>query len=67
MIEILVNGEKRHVVDDQNVAGLLEELGFGKRRVAVELNFEIVPRDRYVARQLCHGDKLEIVQAIGGG
>ena len=66
-MEIVVNGEKRYTADGQNIAGLLDELRFGEKRVAVELNFEIVPRDRYAERRLHDGDRLEIVQAIGGG
>ncbi|KAF0190717.1 MAG: sulfur carrier protein [Gammaproteobacteria bacterium] len=66
-MEIIVNGEKRRAADGLNLAGLLDELGFGEKRVAVELNLEILPRDRHAGYRLRDGDRLEIVQAIGGG
>ncbi|NLD00586.1 MAG: sulfur carrier protein ThiS, partial [Gammaproteobacteria bacterium] len=50
-----------------SVAGLIEHLQLAGRRVAVELNFEIVPRSLYETTLLKEGDALEIVHAIGGG
>jgi sulfur carrier protein len=49
------------------VASLLADTGHGERRVAVEVNREIVPRSRHVQHELHDGDRVEIVQAIGGG
>ncbi len=49
------------------MAGLIEHLQLAGRRVAVELNFEIVPRSMYEATLLKEGDAVEIVHAIGGG
>jgi sulfur carrier protein len=37
------------------------------KRVAVEINRDIVPRSRHATHRLCEGDRVEIVQAIGGG
>jgi sulfur carrier protein len=67
MIEIIVNGERRSVPEPTTVAALLSELALGDKRVAVERNGEIVPRSQHDDRRLAHGDRIEIVHAIGGG
>jgi len=67
MIEIFINGEGRQVPDALTAAQLIEELGLGGRRVAMEVNEEIVPRSAYGAHRLRPGDRIEIVHAIGGG
>jgi len=46
---------------------LIEEMGLAGRRLAVEVNLEIVPRSSHAAHQFQSGDKVEIVHAIGGG
>jgi len=66
-MQVQVNGEMRKVRDDLTVAELVGELGFEGRRIAVEINLEIVPRSSYQDRRLQGGDRVEIVQAIGGG
>jgi sulfur carrier protein len=50
-----------------SVATLIERLALGGKRIAVELNGEIVPRSRYAQTALADGDSLEIVGAVGGG
>ncbi len=55
------------MVAPQTVARLLEELELADKRVAVEVNQEIVPRSRYQAHRLHNADRVEIVRAIGGG
>jgi sulfur carrier protein len=50
-----------------SVATLIEQLALGGKRIAVELNGEIVPRSRYAQTALADGDSLEIVGAVGGG
>ncbi len=66
-IKILVNGEEREIPSGTTVAGLLQMLSLDRRRVAVEQNRDIVPRDRYEATVLGSGDHLEIVTFVGGG
>ena len=66
-MEILLNGEAREVVEATTIANLLEVTGLVERRVAVEVNREIVPRSRHGERRLVAGDRVEIVHAIGGG
>lgn len=66
-MEISVNGESRQVAEAISVAALVRELGLEGRRLAVEVNLEIVPRSSHEAHQLQAGDRVEIVHAIGGG
>jgi sulfur carrier protein len=66
-MQITLNGELRECRPATTVAALLAETGHGERRVAVEVNHEIVPRSRHPQHLLQDGDKVEIVQAIGGG
>ncbi len=62
-----INGELRQFAAGLTVAALVESLGMKADRVAVELNREIVPRDRWPAVILNDGDHLEIVHFVGGG
>jgi thiamine biosynthesis protein ThiS len=64
---ITVNGEPRDVQEDLTVGGLLQQLGFPGDRVAVERNFDILPRDKWAATHLAPGDRFEIVHFVGGG
>ncbi|MGB8434445.1 MAG: sulfur carrier protein ThiS [Burkholderiales bacterium] len=66
-MELSVNGETRRFDDAPDVARLLERLGLAGKKVAVEMNGEIVPRSRYAQTPLADGDSLEIVVAVGGG
>jgi sulfur carrier protein len=66
-MEIIVNGEPRQVPDNITAAGLLESMGMAGKRVAMEVNLEIVPRSTFADHRLQPGDRIEIVRAIGGG
>jgi thiamine biosynthesis protein ThiS len=66
-LTLTVNGEARIFIGALSVAGLVASLGLDTRKVAVELNREIVPRSTYAAVALQDGDVLEIVHFIGGG
>ncbi len=66
-MKIVLNGRDREVAAATSVAQLLADAGYGERRVAVEVNHEIVPRSQHAARELASGDRVEIVHAIGGG
>jgi sulfur carrier protein len=66
-MEILLNGESRRYSEPLSVAELLREAGLGARRVAVEVNREVVPKSRHGEYRLADGDRVEIIQAIGGG
>ena len=67
MAIIILNGEPRAITADTTVLQLLQLEGLGERRVAVEINNEIVPRSRHGERALADGDRVEIVHALGGG
>jgi len=67
MIGIELNGEHREVPDGMTLAALIDELGLKGRRIAVEVNREIVPKGRHADYRLSAGDRVEIVHAIGGG
>ena len=64
---ILVNGEPRALRPGSTVAALLRELGLGGRRVAVAVNREVVPRSGYESRTIAPDDRIEILEAVGGG
>lgn len=65
-LRITVNGETREA-DAATVASLVDELGLDRRKVAVERNLEIVPRSLHASTALADGDRIEIVQFVGGG
>ena len=62
-----VNGEPREVEPGCSVAKLLEGLGLDRRRVAVAVNRDVVPRSAFTSRALGAGDHVEILEAVGGG
>ena len=66
-MKIVLNGGEREIDAPHTLAHLLEIAGYAERRVAVEINREIVPRSGYATRVLAAGDRVEIVHAIGGG
>ena len=64
---LTINGEQRAFGALSNVAALVAELGLDARKVAVERNLEIVPRSLHGQTALAEGDKIELVQFVGGG
>ncbi|NTV95386.1 MAG: sulfur carrier protein ThiS [Thiobacillus sp.] len=67
MIAITVNGESRRYDSPLNISRLLDLLELTGKRLAVEVNGEIVPKSQHATTPLTDGDKLEIVVAVGGG
>lgn len=69
MIKLHINGEERsfELPSPFTLAALIESLGMKSDRVAVELNRDIAPRDRWSEITLKDGDQLEIVHFVGGG
>jgi thiamine biosynthesis protein ThiS len=65
-MRIQVNGDTRDVAA-RTVLALVEELGFDVRKVAVERNLAIVPRSLHGETALAEGDRIELVQFVGGG
>ncbi|SEI55987.1 sulfur carrier protein [Allopseudospirillum japonicum] len=67
-MQIQLNGQAYHLDQDTlSVQTLLEHLKLTDKRVAVEVNEHVIPRSQHPKTQLQTGDKVEIVQAIGGG
>ncbi|MFC5343469.1 sulfur carrier protein ThiS [Brevundimonas staleyi] len=65
-MRIQVNGDERDVTAT-TVLALVEELGFDVRKVAVERNLAIVPKSLHATTPLEDGDRIELVQFVGGG
>lgn len=66
-MNLFVNGEATTAPDSVSVAAFLEGLGLPQKGVAVERNREIVPRSTFGSTILAEGDRIEIVQFVGGG
>jgi sulfur carrier protein len=66
-MKIVLNGREEDVASNATLADLLASAGLAGKRVAIEINREIVPRGDYSARWLAAGDRVEVVHAIGGG
>ncbi|MEP7041760.1 MAG: sulfur carrier protein ThiS [Dokdonella sp.] len=66
-MKVALNGEDREIDPATSILQLLELAGYAQRRVAVEVNREIVPRSCHDSHPLNPGDRIEIVHAIGGG
>jgi sulfur carrier protein len=69
-MKLQINGDERdfsEVPASLTLAALVAKLGMKPDRVAVELNHDIVPRDRWAATLLQEGDRLEVVHFVGGG
>jgi sulfur carrier protein len=65
-VQILVNGETA-TIDEMSLLHYLESIPIDPRRVAVELNLDILPKGEYGSTLLRDGDRLEIVHFVGGG
>lgn len=66
-MELVINGEPRSAQSQATLRELVAVLGLKEDRVAIELNGHIVRRDRWDGTLLQSGDRLEIVQFVGGG
>ena len=66
-MQILINGESREVADDTTLAALIDTLDLPTARFAVEVNEELIPRSEHGSHALRANDRIEVVQAIGGG
>jgi sulfur carrier protein len=68
-MKLHINGEQRDFAEPapSTLSALVEALGMKADRVAVELNRDIVPRDRWAETHLNDGDRLEVVHFVGGG
>jgi len=67
LVNLLVNGDSRSVPSDCTVAELIDALGFQKSRIAIAVNRDVVPRSEFATHQLAADDRVEILEAVGGG
>ena len=66
-VQIVLNGQTQLLEPGTTLAGLVASLELGGRRMAVEINEEVIPRSEYADLVLGDGDRVEIVHAVGGG
>ncbi len=64
---VKINGESIANIDGKTVAEYLAESGYDTKRVAVELNGDILPKAQYDSTVLQDGDSVEVVSFVGGG
>lgn len=67
MMSIILNGENKQIDNNTTIEQLLQSLELSNKRLAVEINQQIIPRSDFTGHILNELDKVEIVQAIGGG
>ena len=66
-MELYLNGSLRRFENPLSIAELSQQLGLTQQRYAVEVNRVIVPKSQHATYQLAEGDRVEIIQAMGGG
>ena len=66
-MQIIVNGDQREVKEGLTAEQLVTDMGITGKRIAMEVNLEIVPRSTYAEHIFKAGDKIEVVHAVGGG
>ena len=66
-MQIILNGEPRDLEQNASLAQLVDELQLTGKRLAIEVNREIIPKSEHITHTLNEGDQVEIVHAIGGG
>tara|TARA_Y100000816_G_scaffold264703_1_gene224010 strand:+ start:227 stop:472 length:246 start_codon:yes stop_codon:yes gene_type:complete len=67
MAKIQLNGKKIKISKGLNISSLLRKYKLNEKKIAIELNGAILPKNHYVQKKLKDNDKIEIVQFIGGG
>ena len=67
MLSVTINGEARALPEALSLAELLDQLGYDRGRIAVEVNREVIPKARHAEHRLAGGDAVEIVRLVGGG
>ncbi len=66
-MNIVINGAPTEVEEAIGMSALVQHLGLAGRRIAVEVNEELIPRSRFDTHVLRPGDRVEIIHAVGGG
>ena len=66
-MKIIVNGEEILLSEDSNIQDLINQLGFTNKRIAIEINEAIIPKSKYQSHSLKNHDRVEVINAVGGG
>jgi len=66
-VKLTINGETQDFPEGLTISGLVEALGLNPLKVAVERNLDVVPKSLHAETRLSEGDRIEIVQFVGGG
>lgn len=66
-MNVMLNGDHRELPEQATLQWLIDELGLAGKRLAIEVNEDIVPRSQHGDYHLSDGDRVEVVHAIGGG
>ena len=66
-MKIIVNGEEISLPEDSNIQDLVAELGYINKRIAIEVNETIIPKSKYRSHLLDSLDRVEVINAVGGG
>ena len=64
---IIVNGEEISLPENSNIQGLVAELGLINKRIAIEVNETIIPKSKHRSHLLDSLDRVEVINAVGGG
>ena len=66
-MKIIVNGKEISIPEDSNIQDLVAELGYKNKRIAIEVNEAIIPKSKHHSYLLKSSDRVEVINAVGGG
>jgi len=66
-MNIIINGVEKTYTSSVTLETLLIKLGYANKKVAIEVNEEIIPRSKLRNKLVVNGDRIEIINAVGGG
>jgi sulfur carrier protein len=66
-VKIIVNGEEISLPQNSNIDDLIKQLGYQNKRIAIEINESIIPKSKYSSFVLGTKDRIEVINAVGGG
>ena len=66
-MKIIVNGEETSLPEDSNIQDLIAQLGYNNKRIAIEVNEVIIPKSEHHSYLLESLDRVEVINAVGGG
>ena len=66
-MKIIVNGKEISLSEHSNIHDLIAQLGYSNKRIAIEINEVIIPKSKYQSHFLVSLDRVEVINAVGGG